>query len=128
MEVEAEAAAAALQEEPRRSHGCMRPIIWCAPTMVFYVLLFGVGFALDTLYPGCPASVGMTVAGILIAGTVFGIGCFDGLLSSSTLVASPSERQKRIILHGLFFTAHQVWLVPAMSVLLMGACAALSSI
>lgn len=127
MEVEAEAAAAAMHEAPRRPHGCIRPIIWCMPTGVFYAMLFGVGYTFSSVFRGIPESISISVFAVMVIGATFGLGCFDGAFSPATYVASPAERQKRIILHGLFFTAHQVWLIPAMTVLLVGACMAVAS-
>jgi hypothetical protein len=127
MEVEAEAAANAMHEAPRRPHGCIRPIIWLMPTAVFYSMLLGAGYAFSAVFRGLPDSLELSIFAVLVIGATFGLGCFDGAFSPATYVASPSERQKRILLHGLFFTAHQVWLVPAISVLLVGACMAIAS-
>lgn len=127
MEIEAEAAAAASLSPQRRPHGCFRLIVWCMPTFLFYAIAFAVAYVTNAVFRSAPDYVGLTLFGVLVIGLTFGIGCFDGFFSPSTIVASPSERQKLILLHGLRFFAYQILLVPALSFLLVGACMAVAS-
>lgn len=126
MEIEAEAAAAALHEPQRRPHGCFRLIVWCMPTFLFYASGFAVAYAGSVLQTWISESISWILFGALVIGLTYGVGCFDGFFSPTTIVPSPSERQKLIMLHALRFTAYQILLIPALSFLLMGACMAVA--
>ena len=127
MEIEAEAAAAAMQDTRRQPHGCVRPLVWLMPTLVFYGMMFGVGVGFNAFLPGVDERIVLIVFGMLVLGATYGLGCFDGVFSPKTFVPSPSERQRLILMHGLYFTAHQIWLIPAISVVLFGACMAIAT-
>jgi hypothetical protein len=126
MEIEAEAAAAASRPTHHRNQGCFRVIIWCMPTFLFYGSAFAVAYASSVLFRSAPDFVPIVLFCLLVIGLTFGVGCFDGFFSPKTIVASPSERQKLILLHGLRFFAYQILLVPALSFLLVGACMAVA--
>jgi hypothetical protein len=127
LEIEAEAAAAAINAPQRRPHGCFRLIVWCMPTFLFYACVFAVAYVSSSFFRSAPDYVSLTLFGVLVIGLTYGVGFFDGFFSPHTIAASPAERQKLILLHALRFTAYQILLIPAISFLLAGACMAVAS-
>ena len=124
MEIEAEAAVAAQLSPHRRPHGCFRLLIWCMPTFFFYATLVAILFASNALMRGSNELLPLIVFFALMLGLTYGVGFFDGYLSVNSIVSSPEQRQREILWHAAKFTAWQVLLIPAISVLLFGACMA----
>ncbi len=124
LEIAAEAAVAAQISTHRRPHGCFRLIIWCMPTFFFYASLIAVVYATNALFRGRNESLTTAVFFILMLGLTYGVGFFDGYFSVNSIVSSPEQRQREILWHAAKFTAWQVLLIPAISVLIFGACMA----
>ena len=118
MEIQAEIAAAARLQNERPSHGFLRFLTWCMPTFVFYLVIFGMGYL--SYFIGVLQPYSQAFALALCVAINFGIGCFDGLLARQNIVASSELRKKRIVMHGIQFAAHQIWLIPAISVIVIG--------
>jgi magnesium-transporting ATPase (P-type) len=117
MEIEAEVAASAQASAQRDLHGCFRFIVWCMPTIFFYAFAAGVSTITRTLLRGTHEAVGITIFSVLIIGSTFGIGCFDGLFSPSAILSSPQKRRNEILFHAGRFTMWQVFLIPIITLM-----------
>jgi hypothetical protein len=121
-EVEAEAAAAAQASPQRRMHGCLRLLIWCMPTLLFYGVYAAVAYISIAVFRGVGDTLWIPVILMVILGLTYGVGFFDGCFSTNSIQASPEQRKRDLLWHAAKFTAWQVLLIPALSVLMIGAC------
>ena len=120
MEIAAEIAAAEQQQmsAPNRAHGCLRMLIWCAPTFVVALIVAVIG---PFLYNTTIFVYGTTFI-ILSLAAIFGIGYFDGMLSQKTYSHTESDRNRNIRIHALKFLGWQLVIIPAIIALLYGSC------
>ena len=121
-EVEAEAAAAAQASPQRRMHGCLRLLIWGMPTLLFYGVYVAVAYMSMSVFRGRSDDLWIPVILLLNLGLTYGVGYFDGFFSTNATHSSPEQRKRELLWHAAKFTAWQVLLIPALSVLMVGAC------
>ena len=118
MEIQAEQAAASLQQQPPVPHAFMRFLTWCMPTFAFYLIIILFGNLSSFIGIQNPQVLLFALPLCLVVN--YALGCYDGLLAPQHVVASAEQRKKRILLHGIYFAAQQIWLIPAISVIIIG--------
>lgn len=127
LEVEAEAAARAQTSPQRRLHGCFRILVWCMPTLLFYGVYAAVAYVSVVFFPGRESAFLVPVIFVLITALTFGVGYFDGHFAVPENSTALRNRQQSILGHAAKFTAWQILLIPALTVLMIGACAMIFS-
>jgi hypothetical protein len=119
LEIEAEVAATA-QAPPQRSiHGCFRFVLWCMPTLLFYVILAATLYGNYVLFHEAYLKPALIVAFTVFAGITFGIGMLNGCFSKKTISSSPAVRHREILWYAAAFTVMQFWIIPALTVIMI---------
>lgn len=128
LAVEAEAAALAQASMQFRPNGCVRVIVWCIPTILFYVTLVTIGVLLDAVGLAAKGALFGSMVLLVILSTNFGLGYFDALFCESVMVVSPDQRRKKILFHAARFTFWQFFFIPAITICMFMAMAAVGAL
>ena len=119
-EIEAEFAAAAQTSSQLRPHGCFQLLVWCMPTFIFWISAAAAIFLHVMVFNLQSAITSYCVFLAFVMTVNYGIGILDGTIPRSNIAASAELRKQEILFHAASFTAMQVFVIPALTFLLIG--------